>query len=213
MKTQTRLIFCAATCALALLALASVPPGTQGRSTQFLRAGAGNTNEGRSHPFVSCSILAEDPDNPIDMNGITTGPRAAPTPPADPDKPIPMDDITTAKQLEKYCRNNKRRLYDTLRELRERKKYDASSKGTCIYQKYLKEKIRIVIEALITCEGYYFTLEEEKRRRSEAIDNSEDCPPPGVKKAEVKSGQGLLTATFDTAQGKLNVYLPDDMAA
>ena len=242
MKTQTRLILCAAIFALALLALASVPLGTQGRSTQFLRVGAGNTNEGISHPFVSGSVLAEDPDNPIDMKGITTGPRTAPTPPADPDRPIPMDHIDKAAQLDKYCMD-KRRLYDTLKDLRARKEYD-KTKGTCIYQVGLKEKIRIVIEALINCEGYIGTLDEELRRRSEPIDSSENCPPPtttpsvgakpgagpgggvgpgkrgsggtksgGTETGGTNSGGGLKTVKFETQHGHVTVNVPDDMMA
>lgn len=117
----------------------------------------------------------------------------------DPDRPIPMDSITTVGQLEDY---SVRRLMDTLRDLRKRKETDRS--GNCQFQKTLKEKLRLIIASL--------------RQRGVsvdplAIDDSEDCPPPAVKKAEVKSGHGLQTATFDTAQGKIRVYLPDDMAA
>lgn len=201
MKTQTRLILCTAIYALGLLALASVPLGTQGRSTQLVRATAGNPSERISRPFVSASIPVKDLDNPIDMNGVITGPLAAPTPPGDPDRPIPMDDITNAEQLRKYCKPTPRRLMDTLRDLRGRKETDRS--GGCKYQVGLKEKIRIVIAALKNCGVNVDPA---------PIDISEGCPPR-MASVETKSGDGLKTVTFDTVPGRIIVNLPDDMRA
>jgi hypothetical protein len=200
-KTQTRLILCTAICALGLFALASVPLGTQGRSTQFAKATDEDPREGISRPSVSASILGKDQDNPIDMNGVITGPLAAPTPPGDPDRPIPMDDVTNAEQLREYCRPTPRRLMDTLRDLRSRKETDRS--GGCKYQVGLKEKIRLVIAALKNCGVHVDPA---------PIDSSEDCPPK-VASVESKSGNGLKIVTFDTVPGRIIVNLPDDMRA
>lgn len=95
----------------------------------------------------------------------------------DPDRPIPMDDITTVEQLIEYCRPSPRRLMDTLRDLRNRKETDRS--GTCQYQKGLKEKLRLIIEALGRC-GVPVD--------PKAIDASEDCPPKLKASMETKSG-------------------------
>ena len=61
----------------------------------------------------------------------------------DPDRPIDMDGIVNAEQLRGY---SNRRLMDTLRDLRKRKLDDYA--GKCGDQGYFKEKIRLIKAAL-----------------------------------------------------------------
>ena len=120
----------------------------------------------------------------------------------DPDLPDPirMNDITTVEQLKN---KSLRRLNDTLKDLRKRKGDDRS--GACGIQKELKEKIRLVVAALKQEHGY--------EAAPAPIDVSEDCPPPRKASMETKSGNGLQTVTFATLEGRVIVYLPDDIRA
>lgn len=189
MKTQTRLILSVAICALALLALASVPFGTQGKSKQFLRGNAGITTDSEPHNLM--------------------GGCPPPNDPKDPNKPIAMGGVNNLNDLDG---STPRELMDTLKILRCRKKDDLA--GTCVNQSYLREKlilIKAAIRRLVKLDDEAIDdITNEDCPPAPNIPGSERTGP-GV--TETKSSGGLKTVKFETEHGSVIVNLPSDIRA
>lgn len=204
MKTQTRLILCTAICALALLALASVPLGTQGKSAQFLTVNAGIKTD----------------SEPLSLMGVCPPPND----PKDPNKPIAMGGVNNLNDL---YGSTPRQLMDTLKDLRCRKKDDLA--GTCKSQSYLRDKLILIKAAIrriieLDDEAIDNIINEDcppppppnipgTERTGPGVTETGGKRSGGTETGGTKNNGGLKTVKFETEHGSIIVNLPDDIRA